>query len=265
MTRISVVLTQAAGRAAAFAAALRSRGFDPREWPLTQVGEVPGLDWGRLAGQLAGCRWVLLPSPGAVDVVMAAFLRQGLSWPTGTGLGVVGPGSEAALRAWQARVPGLQSVRPVVPLAAPYDAGALLARPEFASLRGVVVAVLRRADGREAWLDVLRERGAVLHAVSVYTAASLDPPEDAATWLAQRALADDPVVFTVASAEAGARLAGFVAGLECARWALGRRVLTQHPAIAARLAAFGWTRVSCHAPGPTGLLAALESAEDGSR
>lgn len=265
MTGTSVVLTQAAGRAQAFNSALRSRGYDPIEWPLTRVGEEPGLDWGRLAETLAGCRWVLLPSPGAIDVVMSAFLREGLRWPDGAGLGVVGPGSEAALAAWRDRIPGLRSVRVLVPAAEPYDAAALLARSEFASLHDVAVAVLRRADGREAWLDTLRERGAVLHAVSVYSAVPLDPPDGAAGWLERRAEAGESVVFSVASADAGARLAGFVARLACARWALRQPVLTQHTTIATRLAGFGWSRIVCHPPGPAGLLAALESGQDGSR
>lgn len=265
MTRTSVVLTQAAGRSTAFTTALRDHGFPTLEWPLTRVGEVPGLDWIGLSGTLANCRWVLLPSPGAVDVVMSAFVGHGLRWPARTGIGVVGPGSEAALRTWSARVPGLGDAAVLVPDLAPFDARALLARAELASLQGVPVAVLRRADGREAWLATLRERGALVRAISVYAADALDPPEGAAAWLGDRAAADDPVAFSVASADAGARLASFVRRLDCAAWALRCPVFTQHPAIAERLSNIGWRVVIVHAAGPAGLVAALESCQDGSR
>ncbi|RPH39701.1 MAG: hypothetical protein EHM87_23625, partial [Burkholderiales bacterium] len=208
---------------------------------------------------LARCRWVLLPSPGAIDVVMGAFARLGLAWPASAGIGVIGPGSREVLDGWRARLPGLATVSVIEPDRAPYDADALLAQPAFGSLGGVGVAVLRRADGREDWLQTLHARGATLHAISVYAARDLVAPAEAAGWIGARAARDAPVVLSVASADAGARLGAFVDGLPCAEWVRGRPVLTQHPRIAEALARQGWRRVERHAPGADGLAGAIES------
>lgn len=258
MTRPSVVLTQPALRSGVLTESLRARGFELACWPMTAIGEVAGLDWPALSVTLAGCRWVLLPSPGAIDVVMGALEARGLAWPRTAGVGVIGPGSREALERWRARLAGLDAVPVLEPRRAPHDADALLAEPELASLSGVEVAVLRRADGREAWLQTLRARGARLHAVSVYTAHDAMPPPDAPEWIAAAAACNAPLVFSVASADAGARLGCFVDGLACAGWARGRPVLTQHPRIAEALVRQGWRRVEPHPPGADGLAAAIE-------
>ncbi|MFM1989559.1 MAG: uroporphyrinogen-III synthase HemD [Pseudomonadota bacterium] len=254
-----VVLTQPARRAASLAAALRARGADAVEWPLTEIDEVPGFDWQALARTLARCRWALWPSPAAIEVTLGGLSHRGLAWPAGTGLGLIGPGSREALAGWLGRLRGLDAAPVIEPRAAPFDADALLARDELARLDGVEIAVLRRADGREAWLHVLQARGAALHAITVYAARDAGPPPDAAGRLVSRAAADAPACFSVASTDAGARLAAFVATLPCAAWALRQPVLTQHPRIAEALVRQGWQRVITHAPGSDALAAEIES------
>ena len=260
--RCTVVLTQPASRAAALAAALSARGIGSVGWPMTAIDEAPGLDWPDLAATLAGCRWVLFPSPAAIHVTMDALRRGGLRWPAGTGVGLIGPGSREALDGWVGRIEGLAGADRIEPHAAPFDADGLLARDELASPSGVGIAVLRRADGREAWLHALRARGAVLHAITVYAARDAAPPPQADAWLAAQAARGAPVAFSIASADAGARLGRFVDALPCARWARGRPVLTQHPRIAQALREQGWTRVERHRPGAAGLAAAIESMHD---
>jgi uroporphyrinogen-III synthase len=258
----TVVLTQPASRAGALSVVLASHGIPAACWPMTEIDEAPGLDAAALARTLAGCRWALFASPAAIDVTMGALARAGQGWPAGTGVGLIGPGSRDALEGWDARLDGLERAERIEPLAPPYDADALLARTELARLDGVGVAVLRRADGREAWLHALHERGATLHAMAVYAARDALPPPEARGWLAAAAAADAPVAFSIASADAGARLAAFVRALDCAAWVLSRPVLTQHPRIAQALRAHGWTHVVRHRPGAAGLVAAIESAHD---
>ena len=260
--RPAVVLTQPASRAAALSAALGASGIASTRWPMTSIEEAPGLDWPALAATLSGCRWVLFPSPAAIEVTMAALRRHALRWPAAVGIGLIGPGSRDALDAWSARLEGLAAAPRIEPLAPPYDAEALLARGELASLAGVGVAVLRRADGREAWLHVLRTRGALLHAITVYAARDADPPVGAAGWLAERAATGGSVAFSIASVEVGERLARFVGALPRAEWALGCPALTQHPRIAEALRACGWRHVLRHPPGAAGLVAAIESLDD---
>jgi uroporphyrinogen-III synthase len=196
---------------------------------------------------------------------MGAFERLGLEWPAGAGIGLIGPGSREALDGWIPRVRGLQRAPTVAPDGPEHDADALLERPEFAALQDVGIAVLRRSDGREAWLRTLEVRGAALAAVDVYRARPADPPEAAAQWLAGRAAAAQPFAVSVASADAGQRLAAYVDQLGCAHWVRGQPVLTQHPRIAQALRAQGWRAVRKHPPGLAGLIGALESLPDPTR
>jgi uroporphyrinogen-III synthase len=258
----TVVLTQPAPRAAGLAAALGGRGIATTCWPMTDIDEALGLDWPALAATLAGCRWVLFASPAAIDVTMAALRRHALCWPAGVGVGLIGPGSHEVLEAWSDRIEGLRAAPRIAPRAAPYDAESLLSRDELQSLRGVGVAVLRRADGREAWLRALRARGAALHAITVYSARDAGPPPDAARWLCDRVASGAPVAFSIASVDAGERLAAFAGALSCGVRMLGCPALTQHPRIAEALRGLGWRRVVLHRPGAEGLIAAIESLDD---
>lgn len=257
--RPTVVLTQPAARAVVLSEALGGHGIGTLSWPMTAIDEVPGLDWPAIAATFSGCRWVLFPSPASIDVTMAGLRRHGLRWPAGVGIGLIGPGSRDTLDAWRGRIDGLAAAPTIEPPTAPHDAEALLSREELASLRGVGIAVPRRADGREAWLRVLRARGATLQDLTVYSAGEVDPPEGAADWLEGRRSAGAGVAFSIASASAGARLAGFAATLACRDWALACPALTQHPRIAEALLEQGWRRVLRHRPGAEGLIAAIES------
>jgi uroporphyrinogen-III synthase len=262
---LTLVLTQPAARATVLADALRGEGIEVACWPLTSIEEAPGLDWAAVATLLARCRWVLLPSPGSIDTTLGAFARCGLGWPAATGIGLIGPGSREALAGWGDRVAGLAEAEVVEPLEAPHDARALLARPEFRGLDGVEIAVLRRADGQQAWLDTLRARGAVLHPLTVYVARDLAPPAAAADWLDRRLRQGGALAVSIASRDAGARLAAWAAASAGASRLLEAVALTQHPRIAEALARQGWRRVRCHAPGVKGLKAAIESVNSAPR
>ena len=259
------MLTHPAPRAQVLSEELSARGIAVVGWPMTAIEEAPGLDWSALSSDLAQCRWVLFPSPGAIDVTMSALLRAGRAWPPGVSIGLVGPGSVEALEAWRARLVGLDRVDLVSPVAAPYDPDALLSRPEFQPPLDVGIAVLRRADGRDDWLQTLAARGARLQAWTVYSARDRVPPPGAADWLAARAAAGHRILWAIASADVGRRLARFVDDLPVAPWCRAQRVLTQHPRIGDALRAQGWQDVVCHAPGGAGLQAAIESSEDSQR
>lgn len=258
----SIVLTQPAIRTGPLRTALEARGVEVLCWPASELAEASGVDWPGLVVQLARSRWVLLPSPGAIEVVMSALAREGFGWPAGPTIGLIGPGSRQALDPWRHRLPGLADAAIVEPDGPPHDADALLARSEFAAPAGATVTVLRRADGREAWIDTLRARGAQVAAVTVYASRALDPPADARRWLAERAARGGAFAVAVASGDAGRRLARFVEPLPCAGFVMAQPVLTQHPGIARALREQGWRRVIEHVPGRDGLIAALESATD---
>lgn len=257
--RRSVVLTQPALRVAGLIDALSHAGFDVLHWPMSRIEAVPNLDWAELREALAACRWVLFPSPGAIDVVMQHWADCAWPWPVSCGIGLIGPGSREALQAWMPRVVSVRDAPLIEPPGPVYDADALLACPAMQRLEGIAVAVLRRHDGGQAWLDTLRARGAELRAREVYQVQACGLTEPAAAWLAQRQRSGEPITLSIASAEAGRTLAHAVAGQPYAAWTLAQPVLTQHPRIAARLTEQGWSRVIEHLPGVRGLLHALES------
>lgn len=258
--RGSVVLTQPALRVAGLRDALSHAGYAVLHWPMSVIEPIPGVDWATLRRELAACQWVLFPSPGAIDVVMQRWVDCAWPWPVSCGIGLIGPGSREALQAWMPSVAGLREAPLLEPPGPVYDADALLACPALQQLQGVAVAVLRRHDGRQAWLDTLRARGAALRACEVYQVQACSLTDDAALWLAQRQRSGESIVFSIASGEAGRALADAVAGQPYAAWTRSQAVLTQHPRIAARLSEQGWSRVIEHPPGLSGLLRALESA-----
>jgi hypothetical protein len=255
----SIVLTQPLMRSESIKAALHAGGWQSVEVPMSAIAEVPDLDWPEICTTAARARWVLFPSPGAIAVVMAAIERQGLSWPAGPGIGLIGPGSREMLASWRSLVPGLARAVTIAPSAAPFDADRLLARPELVGIGGETVMVLRRADGREAWLNTLTERGAELIARSVYRMIELAPSPVADEWFGTTSSQARPFVFSIASADAGRRLASHISSLPCAGWLMSQPVLTQHPKIAQSLREQGWPDVHEHEPGLSALVHALES------
>ncbi len=255
----SVVLTQPTLRSDALKDALRAAGWEPVEVPMSVIAEESDLDWPEICLTVAQSRWVLFPSPAAIAVVMAALHRQGLSWPSGPGIGLIGPGSREMLGAWQSRIAGLAAESAIAPDVAPFDAERLLARPELNRISGDKVVVLRRADGREAWLHTLADRGAEVIARSVYRMIELVPSPCANAWFGAQVASGCGFVFSIASADAGRRLANHVLALPCADWLMSQPVMTQHPKIAQALREHGWREVIEHPPGGSALVHALES------
>lgn len=259
----ALILTQPALRSEPWVDALSEAGIGAVRWPMSELNAAPQLDIARLVETLRDCRWVLFPSPSAIAIVLNAWRQIGAAWPQGLGVGLIGPGSLAEFELWQERVPGLSVARVVTPLAPPFDAHALLARIEFQHLEGVAIAVLRRADGREEWLETLRARGAALQAITVYRMHPLDPPAGARAWLIDHLSRGQALAVSVASAQAGERLMGCVTGWvlpePIRRAFIDSPVLTQHPRIAAELKRFGWTNIREHAPGLAPLVRTVES------
>lgn len=260
-----VILTQPALRVAALRAALADAAFEVHHWPVSLIEAEPGLDWHAVARYVADARWTLFPSPASIDVVMSAFEAQQIDWPGFTGIGLIGPGSREALQRWVARVAGLGEVHWIEPAQAPFDADALLARAELQDLNGIGVVVLRRSDGREGWLQTIRQRGGLLTALSVYRMRPIAPPDAAPLWTAAQHQAGLRAFVSIASADAGARLYQAASTWPHGEWLLDQVVLTQHPRIAQELRNQGWRHVLEHAPGIDALVRRLESLRNPSR
>jgi uroporphyrinogen-III synthase len=160
---------------------------------------------------------------------------------------------------WQSRIAGLSTAVTIAPDVAPFDAERLLACPELNRIAGDKVMVLRRDDGREAWLHTLADRGAEVIARSVYRMIELSPSPGANEWFGAQAAGGCGFALSIASADAGRRLANHVLALPDADWLMRQPVMTQHPKIAQALRECGWREVREHPPGVSALVHALES------
>ena len=254
-----IVLTQPSIRSDSLKDALKAVGWAPVEMPMSAIAEGSDLDWPEICLTAEKSRWVLFPSPAAIAVVMAALQRQGLRWPSGPGIGLIGPGSREMLDEWQSRIAGLSTAVRIAPDVAPFDAERLLACPELNRIAGDKVMVLRRDDGREAWLHTLADRGAEVIARSVYRMIELSPSPGANEWFGAQAAGGCGFALSIASADAGRRLANHVLALPDADWLMRQPVMTQHPKIAQALRECGWREVREHPPGVSALVHALDS------
>lgn len=250
-----VVLTHPEPRVVALAAALRGRGHAVLELPLRRLTSL--LDASDVRAQLrmaAEYDWLAFVSPGAVEAALPALLGAG-RWQPRRGIALIGPGTEAALRArGLAPAPACRWVRPACP---PFDADALLREPAFDVGAGGSLLVVRGETGRDDWLEALRARGALVDIAAVLRSAPIEPGPtalgQAGRWL--RESAAEPVAFVFTTVDAIDRLDRALShherGAACA--------LAVHPRQVARLRALGWARAELLEPGEAGLLAGIES------
>ncbi len=256
-----VLLTQPALRASPWIEALRQAGFQARHWPLTELVLQPSLDLADLRRRIQASRWTLLPSPGAVSLLMQAFLASGLSWPACAGIGLIGPGSRQALQPWLSQVAGLVHAPLCCPDRPPYDASALLALEAFQKVDDQPILMLHRADGRSAWIRELLARGARIEVRALYLQRSVQVPDTERAWMIDRAKAMKQIPVGVASRGAGEALLDTACDLGVAAWLCDQEVLTQHPSIAHALRQLGYCRVSVHEPGVDDFMRVLRALE----
>jgi uroporphyrinogen III methyltransferase/synthase len=169
----TVVITRPAGQSAALMAQLSAAGVESLEFPLIEIGEVA--DAAPLRAALASLEHyalVVFVSPNAVD---RAFAYHGAIWPHALPVGVVGPGSVAALARHGVEAPAYRVISPAV--AADDDTGRFDSEALFTALEaslgvggfeGRRVLIVRGDGGREWLADRLREAGALVETVAAY-------------------------------------------------------------------------------------------------
>jgi uroporphyrinogen-III synthase len=251
-----VVLTHPAPRCAALAASLRQHAHRVLELPLRRL--EPRTDDPHTLAQLdalASFDWLVFVSPGAVGAAVPVLAARRPGWPR-QGIGLIGPGTEAALRSAGLRPPpGCRWVRPE---RAPYDAQGLLGQPPFDAPAGLAMLVIRGERGRDDWIAALRERGARVEVAAVLRAEPIAPDpvglDEAGLWLVQAG--DEPVAFVFSTADAIDRLDPLLPREGRA----AAMALAVHPRLVARLHELGWSRARLLEPGEAGLRLALESA-----
>jgi uroporphyrinogen III methyltransferase/synthase len=170
----TAVLTRPDGQSAALASQLADAGCDVLEFPLIDIAPLDDpapLD--AALASLADYALVIFVSPNAID---RALERYGAIWPNALPVGVVGPGSVAALARHGIAAPAHRVIAPAPAAdggAPQYDSEHLYASIEAAfggaaALAGKRVLIVRGDGGREWLADTLRAAGADVTLVAAY-------------------------------------------------------------------------------------------------
>lgn len=292
--RFTAVLTRPAGQSAALAAALEREGIAAFDFPLIDI--APAEDDGPLRaafGALERFALAIFVSPNAIERALDAV--PGFAWPAAVPIGVVGPGSVAALAQRGIATPAHRVIAPAgadVTAAAGardasgdgkpghaengesavrFDSEALLAALSeqlgLASLSGRAVLIVRGDGGREWLADRLREAGAHVEALCAYR--RIVPVPSAQTWARVRTLLQGaPHAWLLTSSEGVRNLDALARGelTDAERIALRHAPLVvPHPRIAETARALGFDTITASGPGDARILGALRALSASSR
>jgi uroporphyrinogen-III synthase len=245
----ALVLTRAgvdSGKFDARERALLAAGVELRRFALIHiVAPADASPARRCLQRLADYALALPVSPNAVR---GAFALLDAPWPASCAIGVVGPGSAAAVRAALAAQGMAAEALPTLLQAPAQQAESeglwpLLQAWRPQGWRGARVLLLRGGAGREWLSERLREAGAEVDAVDVYR--RIGPAADAATVQRLRELLAGDAVWLFSAAEALRHLLELLraAGLDAASTLRARAALATHARIAEAARAAGFGRV----------------------
>ncbi len=291
MPTLTAVLTRPAGQSDSLIAALAQEGIAALEFPLIDI--APVADDAPLGAALAALEryaLVIFVSPNAIDRALSGLAT---GWPQSVPIGVVGPGSVAALARHGVAAPAHRVICPALAVAIePADAStavrasgqpepgeteprfdsealfaALDAQIGIASLAGRRVLIVRGDGGREWLADRLREAGAQVEPVAAYRRVLPAPAPQ--TWEAvRRLLAGAPHAWLVTSSEGVRNLAALAethlseaeqAQLKAAPF------VAPHPRIAETARALGFDRITASGPGDERIVGALRALSASAR
>ena len=162
-----VLVTRTREQASEMAALLEELGADVLEVPTIRVEPIPELDLSRV--DLASYRWIVFTSANGVRFFLERLMEQtGDIRSIGPArLAVIGPATASALRERGLRV----DFQPEEEVAEALAAG--LPGP----LDGARILIPRAEEARDALLEGLRARGALVDVLPVYRTLPADPPE----------------------------------------------------------------------------------------
>ena len=203
--RYTVVITRPAGQSTALAAQLDAAGIATLDFPLIEI--VPVEDVAPLHAALVALEryaLVVFVSPNAVDYAFAEFDSI---WPHALPVGVVGPGSVAALARHGVEAPAYRVISPSAGAdddVARFDSEALFAAIDAsfgaAPLEGKRVLIVRGDGGREWLAERLREGGVEVETVAAYR--RLAPEPSIGAWSrVHELLAGEPHAWLITSSE----------------------------------------------------------------
>ncbi|WP_409333755.1 fused uroporphyrinogen-III synthase HemD/membrane protein HemX [Burkholderia sp. Bp8963] len=266
----TAVLTRPDGQSAGLASQLADAGCDVLEFPLIDIAPLDDpapLDAAFAA--LADYALVIFVSPNAIDRALAQY---GAIWPNALPVGVVGPGSVAALERHGIAAPAYRVIAPQAPAdgSAPhYDSESLFACIEAAfggtaALAGKRVLIVRGDGGREWLADRLREAGADVQLVAAYR--RVVPEPRIGTWERVHALlGGEPHAWLVTSSEGVRNLHELAhahltdAEIDALKHA---PLVTPHPRIEQTARALGFDRITLTGAGDERIVRAFRTMAD---
>jgi uroporphyrinogen III methyltransferase/synthase len=276
--RAAVVVTRPSGQSAALLALLARAGFEPIEFPLIDIGPVADAAPQRAAlGELyapaeLGFALVVFVSPNAIDHAFAALSS---AWPSHVPIGVVGPGSVAALARQGVTPPAYTIISPAIispgagatvtetPTDPRYDSEALYAAIEahFSAdgLKDKRVLIVRGDGGREWLADALSAAGAKVEKVAAYR--RIVPEPSMRDWERIHALlAGEPHAWLLTSSEGVRNLEELAREHLTVDETLTLKhvpIVTPHPRIAEAARQAGFDRITVSGAGDERIVQAL--------
>ena len=182
---IGVLVTRPEHQATGFSDAIEAAGGKAVRFPAVEIVPRSASDIDNDAATLR--------QPDIVIFVSANATRFGLAYTAAAKVAAIGPATAAAIEAAGKRV----DIRP----AAGFDSEHLLEEPELQFVDGKVVRIVRGSSGRELIADTLRQRGAIVEYLPVYTRKAPDVGASSTARLEQAWQSGDIDVVTVMSVE----------------------------------------------------------------
>ena len=242
---IGVLITRPAAQAQRVAHSIRAAAGEPLLFPTIEIVAPDNpLAARQILATLENFDWAIFISANAVE---KTFSLLGLSvWPEKLAVAAIGAATAEALHSY--------NVKNIVSPKNSFDSEALLALPEFQSIKNSRIVIFRGLGGRETLKQTLTERGAgVIYCESYRRIKPAAPTAPLHQWLEQKKIQ----AIDVMSGESLANL------LELAGDSASRLktipLITHHPRVAQIAQNSGFTRVTTCAPGDEALMAILES------
>lgn len=150
---VGVLVTRPRLQATELVAAITSHGGSALEFPVLEIRPRASDEIGNDASALQ--------DPDIVVFVSANAVQHGLDHAAAAAIAVVGPATAAAVAAAGRRVD--------IRAASGFDSEHLLAESALQDVRGKVVRIIRGDGGRELLANTLRDRGATVEYLTVYS------------------------------------------------------------------------------------------------
>jgi uroporphyrinogen-III synthase len=187
---VGVLVTRPEGQAAELVTAITAHGGFAIEFPVMEIAPRPS---DAIATDASA-----LHEPDIAIFVSANAVRHGLDYAATARLAVVGPATAAAAEAAGRGVD--------IRAATGFDSEHLLAEAALQDVNGKVVRIVRGDDGRELLADTLRDRGATVEYLPVYSRKTPDYSNQEIAALEQQWRAGAVNVVTVMSVDSLDRL-----------------------------------------------------------